>query len=171
MLFPVYNKNFLYGILLRNWVLVVINLNQTEENKTRKMNKVFPQISWHCWFKKDFLLIGDVLLLESFSISVSILRVKHFSISIRCSWVDQGDLRLWKEKNDVNLTQSSTDTMPVWTYRIVGWRNIKIQAKTVKWGGQKCCHNHKMWPVGKRNHCWARFTKHFQNLLDVSESP
>ena len=49
--------------------------------------------------------------LESFSISVLISRIKHFLISIRCSWVDYwlaGSSRLWKERNDVNLTQNNT---------------------------------------------------------------
>ena len=45
-------------------------------------------VSGHRWCKKNCPLIGSVLLLESFSISVLISRIKHFSISIRCSWVD-----------------------------------------------------------------------------------
>ena len=49
---------------------------------------VFSPISGHRWSKKNYPLIGGVRLLESFSISVLILRIKHFSISIRCSWVD-----------------------------------------------------------------------------------
>ena len=38
--------------------------------------------------QKNCPLIGGVRLLESFSISVLISRIKHFSISLRCSWVD-----------------------------------------------------------------------------------
>ena len=49
-------------------------------------------------------------------------------------------------------------------------RSIQIQARTVKWGWQKCCRDHKIWLIGERNHCWASSTKHFQDLLYVSES-
>ena len=47
----------------------------------------YPLISGHRWCKKNCLLIGGVRLLESFSISVLISRMKHFSVSTRCSWV------------------------------------------------------------------------------------
>ena len=49
---------------------------------------VFSPISGHRWCKKYCPLIGGASLLESFSISVLTSRIKHFSISIRCSWVD-----------------------------------------------------------------------------------
>ena len=38
--------------------------------------------------KKNYPLIGGVHLLEISSILVLISRLKHFSISIKCSWVD-----------------------------------------------------------------------------------
>ena len=38
--------------------------------------------------KKNCPLIGGVRLLESFSISVLVSRIKHFPVSARCSWVD-----------------------------------------------------------------------------------
>ena len=43
-------------------------------------NAVFHPISGHRWCKKK--------LSANFSTSVLISRIKHFSISIRCSWVD-----------------------------------------------------------------------------------
>ena len=52
------------------------------------LNTVFFSISEHRWCKINCPLIGGVHLLESFSISVLISRIKHFSISIMCSWVD-----------------------------------------------------------------------------------
>ena len=51
-------------------------------------NTVFSAISRHRWCRKYCPLIGGVRLLENFSISVLISRIKHFSISLRCSCVD-----------------------------------------------------------------------------------
>ena len=31
-----------------------------------------------------------------------------------------------------------------------GRRKVEMQARTVKWGGQKCCRDHKIWLVGEK---------------------
>ena len=49
---------------------------------------VFSPISGHCWYKKNFSLIGGVRFLESFSILVLVSRIKYFPVSIRCSWIN-----------------------------------------------------------------------------------
>ena len=53
-----------------------------------KLYAVFSPINRHRWCKKSCALIGGARLLESLSISVLISRIEHFSISIKCSWVD-----------------------------------------------------------------------------------
>ena len=113
---------------------------------------IFSPISGHRWCKKSCPLIGGVRLLESLLISVLISRIKHFSTSIRCSWVVSGwqsHLRLWKERNDVNLTQNNTVILVIYRFygqeKLVNWLIKKIEAvkKEVECKGSKTvqfCH-------------------------------
>ena len=57
----------------------------------------------------------------------------------------------------MSITLSPEDTIIY--MESVGGRNVETQARTVKWGGQKCCRDHKIWFVGGKNYCWARSTK------------
>ena len=60
----------------------------------------------------------------------------------------------------MSTTLSSEDICLYEYMESIGGRKFEMQARTVKWGGQKCCCDHKIWLVGERR----------QNLLDVSES-
>ena len=50
----------------------------------------------------------------------------------------------------MSTTLSSEDICLYEYMESIGGRNFEMQARTVKWGGQKCCCDHKIWLVGEK---------------------
>ena len=70
----------------------------------------------------------------------------------------------------MSTTLSPEDTMPISIYEIRWWEKRWNAGKNRQMRWTKCCCDHKIWLAEERKH-WARFRKHLQNFLDLSEIP